>query len=76
MGSRLVGLRNLGFSRTETPNDMCRACEKYLTVLEQSEYQTKLENLIGNDDLSDIPVDIKAVLPIYQRYLIENGERL
>lgn len=69
-------LRNLGFSRTETPNDMCRACEKYLTIMEQSEFQTKLESQIDNDDLSNIPVDIKAVLPIYQRYLIKNGERL
>jgi len=69
-------LRNLGFKKDEVPNDMCRACEKYLTELEEEEYKSKLNELILNDDLTEIEVDIKAVLPIYQRYLLEYGEKL
>ncbi len=69
-------LRNLGFTKTEVPNDMCRACEKYLTKLEEVEYQEGLNQLLLNDDLSEIEVDMKSVLPIYQRYLTEYGEKI
>lgn len=69
-------LRNLGFDKDEVPNDMCRACEKYLTKLEEDEYQSKLNDLMLNDDLTEIEVDIKAILPIYQRYLLEHGEKI
>ena len=55
---------------------MCRACEKYLTVLESEEYQSKLDELLVNENLEEIEVDIKAVLPIYQRYLKEYGEKI
>lgn len=69
-------LRDLGFEKAEVPNDMCRACEKYLTKLEKDEYKYKLNQLILNDDLTEIEVDIKGVLPIYQRYLLEHGEKI
>ena len=69
-------LRNLGFAKNEVPNDMCRACEKYLTTLETDEYKSKLNDLLLNDNLSEIEVDMKSVLPIYQRYLSEYGEKL
>jgi MoaA/NifB/PqqE/SkfB family radical SAM enzyme len=69
-------LRNLGFEKTEVPNDMCMACEKYLKKLEEVEYQNELNQLLLNDDLSEIAVDLKAVLPIYQRYLSEYGEKI
>lgn len=69
-------LRNLGFEKNEVPNDMCRACEKYLTKLEEEEYQNNLNELMLNDDLTEIEVDIKGILPIYQRYLLEHGEKI
>lgn len=69
-------LRNIGFAKDEVPKDMCRACEKYLTVLESDEYQSKLDELLTNENLEEIEVDIKAVLPIYQRYLKEYGEKI
>lgn len=69
-------LRNLGFEKDKVPADMCRACEKYLTTLEETEYVNKLNELILDDDLAEIEVDIKGVLPIYQRYLTEYGEKI
>lgn len=69
-------LLNLGFSRAEVPDDMCRACEKYLSILEIQEYQEKLDELLVNDDLCEIEVDFIPILPIYQRYLLEHGEKI
>jgi organic radical activating enzyme len=69
-------LRNLGFERSEVPNDMCKACEKYLTKLEEDEYIVRLNELIVDDDLTEIEVDLKAIMPIYQRYILEYGEQI
>lgn len=69
-------LRNIGFAKEEIPNDMCRACEKYLTVMETDEYRQKLDELFLNDNLEEIEVDMEAVLPIYQRYLENYGEKI
>ena len=69
-------LRSIGFDNNEVPADMCRACEKYLTVMETVEYQQKLDELLLNDNLEEIEVDMEAVLPIYQRYLENYGEKI
>jgi MoaA/NifB/PqqE/SkfB family radical SAM enzyme len=69
-------LRNLGIAKEDVPNDMCRACEKYLTNLESIEFKNKLNELLLNEDLTEIEVDYEAILPIYQRYISEYGEKL
>lgn len=69
-------LKNLGFLSEDIPNDMCRACEKYLTAMESSDFQNRLDELVEIDNLENIEIDFEGVLPIYQRYLSEKGEKI
>lgn len=69
-------LLNLGILENEIPNDMCHACEYYLKLTNIKLYFDRLIEITLSDDLSNIEVDLEGVLPIYQRFLVENGERL
>ena len=71
-----TSLLKLGESIEDIPKDMCRACEKYLTLMESIENIVKLDSLIAKDDLSNIEVDFDSIMPIYQRFITENGEKL
>lgn len=65
-------LQNLGQS---VPSDMCQACERYLTLLEDSRQRARVLDLAAKDDLEEIEVDFEGLLPIYQRHMHTHGEK-
>jgi hypothetical protein len=67
-------LANIGVYDSDIPYDMCRACNKYLTLLENIDIQERLEEVIQNDDLSVIAIDFKAILSTYKQHLQIFGE--
>jgi len=69
-------LKNLGLLSFDIPSDMCRACDKYLTLMEQENMASHLFELAENDDLDVIETDYEGLLPIYQRHMQGYGEKI